>query len=135
MGDTNDTGVRAEVTPASGLADSGARKAYPTGALREPGKDLEAFWMIPYEPLRRLAVVYGKGAIKYAPRNWQKGLPLSSFLNSAQRHLSKLAEGRRDEDHASMAAWNLFGYTWTLVEIAAGRLPETLCDIEEVPGV
>lgn len=119
----------------SGLVDSGERREYATGAQREPGKELERFDLIPYEPLRQLAVIYGQGALKYADRNWQKGLPLSSFLNSAQRHLSKLHEQRTDENHAAMAAWNMFGYAWTLHEILGGRLPASLDDVGALKSV
>ena len=48
------------------------------------------------------------GAGKYAPRNWEKGIPWSRCLDSALRHLNKFQRGMTDEDHLAAAAWNIF---------------------------
>jgi hypothetical protein len=111
------------------MQDSGERLTFSTGAQREPGKELRRFDLIPHKPLLDLAYWYGMGAKKYSDRNWQKGLPLSSFLNSAMAHLTKLNEGWKDEDHASAVSWNMFGFVWTANEVAEGRLPSSLDDV------
>ena len=70
-----------------------------------------------------------KGAAKYADRNWEKGMPLSVFLDSALRHTFKLLAGQTDEDHAAAALFNVSGFIWTQEQIANGRLPESLNDL------
>lgn len=61
-----------------------------------------------------LAIHYGDGAEKYAERNWEQGLPLSSFLQSAVRHFIKWIEKWEDEPHDRAFLWNLFGIIRTL---------------------
>lgn len=113
----------------SGLKDSGKRAAYKTGAEREE-RDPEKgrFDLIPAFSLMRLAVHYARGAVKYAPRNWEKGLPLSTFVDSAERHINAYKNGDRTEDHWAAVAWNAFGFLWTANEIVEGRLPKELDD-------
>lgn len=113
----------------SGLKDNGTRQDFGTGAVREV-RDPEKgrFDLIPAFALKMLAIHYARGAVKYAPRNWEKGLPLSSFVDSAERHINAYKEGDRAEDHWSAVAWNAFGFLWTSNEILAGRLPRTLDD-------
>lgn len=111
------------------IKDSGQRVTTITGAQRDavPGKGF--FHLIPYLPHERLAKHYEAGARKYSRNNWQKGMPLSWFLDSAARHLGKLNENWPDEDHASAVSWNMYGYIWTKNEIEEGRLPAELDDV------
>ena len=67
----------------------------------------------------RLAVHYENGAKKYSDRNWEKGLPISNFLDSGIRHCLKAIDGWEDEDHLAAVAWNILGAGWTLA-----RYPE-----------
>ena len=90
------------------MQDSGQRKEEASGALREPDEGRGAYELIGTEGLRRLAVVYEQGAKKYAPRNWEKGLPWSRCFRSAVRHLFQWLAGAKDEDHLAHAVWNLF---------------------------
>lgn len=53
----------------------------------EKGAKPEAFALIPVEPLRELARVYGYGAGKYAPRNWEKGYDWSLSESALLRHV------------------------------------------------
>jgi hypothetical protein len=78
--------------------------------------------------MRRLAGLYERGAEKYQDRNWEKGQPLSSFVDSLMRHTNNLVAGEPEEDHAAAIMWNAAGYMWTLAEIEAGRLPVELDD-------
>lgn len=57
---------------------------------------------------QRLAKWYELGAAKYADRNWEKGLPIGRFLDSALRHINNFQLGKDDEDHLAAAVWNLF---------------------------
>ena len=61
-----------------------------------------------------LSVHYKNGALKYAERNWEKGIPLHSFIDSAVRHLCKEMLGWQDEPHDIAIMWNLYGAIWTL---------------------
>lgn len=57
--------------------------------------------------IQRLADWYEAGAAKYAPRNWEKGMPYSRCIDSALRHINKFQRGWTDEDHLAAAVWNL----------------------------
>ena len=56
--------------------------------------------------------------------NW--GQPLSRYLDSAERHLTKVKMGLEDEDHLSAACWNLMAIIETQKRIELGILPEEL---------
>lgn len=56
---------------------------------------------------------YREGAEKYAERNWEKGLPIRSFIDSGVRHLLKWYRRDADENHASAFMWNMIGAIWT----------------------
>lgn len=79
--------------------------------------------------LLELAVHYEDGANKYSPRNWEKGINLHCYIDSAIRHLLKYYRGDDDERHDRAFLWNLFGCLWTMEEIEDGRLPEELNDL------
>lgn len=85
--------------------------------------------MFPTYPLRRLARHYENGAKKYGDRNWEKGQPLSRYLDSCFRHLVAVMEGLDDEDHASAVSWNMFGFVATVNWIKEGKLPKELDDL------
>ena len=53
------------------------------------------------------------GKIHYPERNWEKGLPIHSMIDSAFRHLAKYMDGQTDEDHLCAAATNLLMAMWT----------------------
>lgn len=79
--------------------------------------------------LEELARHMERGAVKYAPRNWERGIPLSSFVDSAQRHLGDVLKGRTNEPHAVAALWNLHGLVHTQIMIEMGLLPAELDDL------
>lgn len=53
------------------------------------------------------------GIPHYPERNWEKGLPMHSMIDSALRHLMKYMDGWDDEDHLCAAATNLLMAMWT----------------------
>lgn len=53
------------------------------------------------------------GAIKYGERNWEKGIPLSSYIDSAVRHYLKYLDGQEDENHFIAFLWNIICAIWT----------------------
>jgi hypothetical protein len=112
------------------VKDSGERQEFSTGSVRDTRTGKGRFDLVPTLPLRRLAKHYENGAIKYGDRNWEKGQPLSRYLDSAFRHLICVLEGQTDEDHVSAVSWNMFAYLTTLDKINKGQLPAELDDLE-----
>lgn len=90
------------------LKDSGHRRSFASGAVRDRGKGKGRYDLITPFALKRIAIIYEKGAEKYDDRNWEKGMPFSVFLDSALRHIMQYIMGMEDEDHVAQAAWNLF---------------------------
>jgi hypothetical protein len=50
---------------------------------------LPAFDLVPHEPMMALAQLYADGAVKYQPRNWEKGMRWGRVFAAACRHLWK----------------------------------------------
>lgn len=120
----------------NGVVDHGQpRTTYETGGTREQATGKGRFDLLPAYVILRLAKHYENGARKYADRNWEKGLPLSRFLDSALRHLFSFMDGDRSEDHLAAVEWNVAGYIWTEREIVAGRLPQDLYDVPWPPSI
>lgn len=64
--------------------------------------------------LLELAKHYQDGCQKYGPRNWEKGIPLSAYVDSGVRHYLKWRRGDNDEPHDRAFLWNMCGLLWTL---------------------
>lgn len=60
------------------------------------------------------SIHYEQGAEKYGERNWEKGLPIDCYINSAVRHLLKYIRGDDDEPHDRAFIWNILCCMWTL---------------------
>lgn len=92
-----------------GMNDSGSRISYGDDkAIREPTVGKGRFDLISPFAMERLAKWTELGSLKYAVRNWEKGMPYSRYLDSANRHLNNFLKGMEDEDHLAAAAWNIF---------------------------
>jgi len=76
-------------------------------ALRESDENKPSPMLISPFALERLAQHYANGAKKYAPRNWEKGMPYSRYMNSAMRHVNSIMQNDTTEDHLAAAVWNL----------------------------
>ena len=61
-----------------------------------------------------VSVHYEDGCNKYGERNWEKGIPLHCFIDSAVRHYLKWRREARDERHDRAFLWNILGALWTL---------------------
>lgn len=77
-----------------------------------------------YEMLLEVAKQYEDGAAKYSPRNWQKGLPLWSFVDSLGRHYLKWRAHQTDEPHDRAITWNLLGLIWTIEQQEKEKVKE-----------
>lgn len=112
------------------LKDSGERREFSTGSVRDKVDGKGAFYLLPFRALRCVAIVMEKGKAKYGESNWTKGQPIcKSFLDSAMRHLSQVMMGQKDEDHLAAAAWNVMCALDTRERIREGLLPQELDDI------
>lgn len=109
--------------------DSGTREEFPTGSRRDTREGKGRYDLLPPYAIQRLAQVYERGAAKYDDRNWEKGQPLTRFLDSALRHTFQVLEGKTDEDHAMQACWNLVAFVEIQHRINEGILPEELNDL------
>jgi hypothetical protein len=117
------------------VKDSGKREEFKTGSVRDTQVGKGRYDLIPPISLRRLAQHYENGARKYGDRNWEKGQPLSRYLNSALRHLQNILEGDTSEDHMAAGAWNLFAIIHTQEMIHRGALPKELDDLPKPPMI
>jgi Domain of unknown function (DUF5664) len=87
-----------------------------TGAQK--GSKLARFDLIPPEALWGIAEVFGRGARKYADRNWEKGYRWGLSVAALQRHLHSWLMGESiDQEtgahHLLQVAWHaivLFTY-------------------------
>ena len=102
---------------------------YPSGAKRDTTKGKGRYGLISPIMLRRLALLYERGAEQKGDRNWEKGFPFSRALDSAQRHINQYREGHRDEDHPIQAIWNLACVVHFEEMIELGLLPKELNDL------
>lgn len=68
--------------------------------------------LLPFDALTELGMVYTMGAQKYAPRNWELGMPWSKVLGPMLRHLfTRIVTGERldpesGRSHLAHVAWN-----------------------------
>lgn len=110
------------------IKDSGERREFPGGGVRDMAKGKGSCISLPFGALLRLSKHYEAGLNKYGFRNWAKGLPVSSFMDSALRHLMKYCQGCDDEDHLSAAAFNI------LSAMEMEEFHPEMCDLEMRKG-
>ena len=55
---------------------------------------------------------FEEGAKKYGENNWQKGIPVHCYIDSAVRHYLKMLRGDKDEPHDRAFVWNLMCCIW-----------------------
>jgi len=77
----------------------------------EKGTKIARFSLIPSEFLWALAEHYGKGAMKYADRNWERGYKWSLTVDALQRHLHQWLMGEDNDpetgsSHLIAVAWH-----------------------------
>lgn len=95
------------------IKDSGNRRVFESGAIRDIEEGKGRMDLLPACAIIRLSKHFESGALKYGERNWEKGIPMHSFIDSAGRHLMEYQDGMNDEDHLCAAAWNLLCAMWT----------------------
>ena len=86
--------------------DSGERREFETGAVRDIQTGKGRYDLLSPIAIKRLAQHMENGAAKYSDRNWEKRIPIHSFVDSAIRHLFNYLDGDKTEDHLAAAMWN-----------------------------
>lgn len=61
-----------------------------------------------------VAIHFESGAAKYGERNWESGIPVHCYIDSAVRHYLKWLRGDTDERHDRAFAWNILCCIWTI---------------------
>ncbi len=121
---TTSTGIQM-----NNLPDSGERSEFQTGAVRDAMQGKGCPSLLPIEAMRAAAKRFEDGANKYGRNNWQKGIPLSRYVDALYRHLWAFMEGCDKEDHGGAVVWNAMCLIQTKEWIKQGKLPEELNDL------
>lgn len=58
---------------------------------------------------------FEEGAKKYGENNWQNGIPVHCYIDSAVRHYLKYLRGDKDEPHDRAFCWNIMCAIWTCI--------------------
>ena len=74
----------------------------------------DTVFLSPSSMILEVAVHFEEGCEKYGERNWEKGLPLHCYIDSAVRHYLKYVRGDDDERHDRAFVWNLLCAVWTI---------------------
>jgi hypothetical protein len=115
------------------VKDSGKRQEFNTGSRRDTNEGKPRYDLISPIANYYKSMHLANGAKKYGDRNWEKGQPLSRYIESLERHLEKLKVGLIDEDHASAVAWNIDAFIHTKFMVSIGALPKELDDMPKYP--
>ena len=111
------------------LKDSGIRQQFSSGAVRDTAEGKPMLGLIPGWPLLAWGWVMAAGAKKYAARNWEQGMPISRYIESAKRHIELYQLGFRDEPHLWQALWNIGSAVHTQVLVYIGVYPKEFYDM------
>lgn len=66
-----------------------------------------------YDMMLEVSIHFEEGAKKYEDENnWRKGIPESSYIDSAVRHYLKFRAGMDDERHDRAFVWNILCLMW-----------------------
>lgn len=103
------------------IKDSGDRHEFTTGAVRDMAEGKGRCDLLPPLAIIRLSKHFEEGAKKYGERNWEKGIPINSFIDSAMRHTLKYMAGQDDALVAS-----------EIIEKFWAKVPGIYIAIEEV---
>lgn len=104
--------------------------SFASGAVRSRPQGKGRFDLISPWAMTALARHMEKGVTEgnYDARNWERGLPVTRFVDSCIRHLMQWQAGQTDEPHLEAALWNLHGAVDHVARILEGRLPTSLLE-------
>ncbi len=98
------------------IKDSGARKEYKSGMMRDRTEDKIEYWSMRIGPMyKRWATLLTKGRKKYPDvepgvPNWTLAEGMEEYLHAKEswtRHTEAYADGQTDEDHAAAIFFNI----------------------------
>ncbi len=105
------------------ILDSGNRREFETGAVRDMQEGKGRFDLLPWAAIMEVAKHCENGSKKYGEHNVDRGMKTSSFLDSGCRHIAKYLDGWTDEPHLIAAAWNLL---WAIqMEVKKPQMVDT----------
>lgn len=113
------------------VKDSGNRQEFSTGAVRDTSLGKSRPDLIHPYVKERLGQHMRKGADKYNDWNWTKGIPMSRFLESLERHLMQFQLGETDEDHLGAIMFNAMGLMTMPWLVERGLAPKELLDLPD----
>lgn len=88
-------------------------KEFETGAKREDKEGKGRCDLLPMCALIKLSKHFEKANKDHEERDWEKGMPMHTYIDSALRHIFKYMDGEKSEDHLTAAAWNILAAMWT----------------------
>ena len=109
--------------------ESGKKREFSTGARRQASEGKGTPVLFPPDAYLDISKHFEEGGKLHGARNWEKGIPLSEFMNSLERHIAQEKMGLTDEPHDRAIAWNAIAYLATKLRIQKGVLPKELADI------
>ena len=109
--------------------ESGEKRKFSTGATKQATSGKGRPSLVPGDAILEVSKHFEGGILIHGERNWEKGIPLSVWLDSLERHLQQLKMGMTDEPHARALAWNALVYLATKLRIENGLLPAELDDM------
>ena len=109
--------------------ETGNKREFSTGAKRQNADKKPRPGLFPGDAYLAISQHFADGAAVYDDRNWEKGLPLNSIIDSLERHIAQEKMGLTDESHDLALAWNAVVYLATKLRIKAGILPAELDDM------
>ena len=116
------------------IVDSGKREDFDTGSVRDTDDGKGQPSRLSTIALRELAQHTQNGLQKYGDRNWEKGQPLTRYIDSLNRHIWKIQEGANDENHYAAVLWNAMALLHTKRLTERGALSIELDDLHEYTG-
>ncbi len=115
-----------------GFKKIGTETVYTTGAHRDARRGKGAFQWVPWDAFFLVSRIYEDGNIGRSKdgtgedRNWEQGLPILGFVQSAINHLTAYLAGDRSEAHLPQAAWNVINAIQTSIWVHMGWRPASL---------
>lgn len=85
------------------------KRTFNSGARRNSSEGKHRPDLISPKALSRWGHLMARGAAVHGDRNWEKGIPVSVFQESAWRHLLDYMLGDREEDHLAGVLFNIGG--------------------------
>jgi hypothetical protein len=111
------------------VKDSGDRRTFSTGSVRDRGDLKPRPDLISPFAMMRVGEHMRKGAAKYGLHNWALGQPFSEVTASMHRHLLQWEQGDQEEDHLAAIVFGAQALMHYQEMLDRGVLPAELDDM------